>query len=106
MTHTGWIVRRIHNNQLQTYCGGHYGYQNGELTVLDGAAIYHVFQDQLDAGEFCVEVKYEVDAAGVLRLPQTQCDLKTQLDRLEHLAVQAGLYDAHDWLRARREGQR
>jgi hypothetical protein len=34
--------------------------------------------------------------------PQRQDALDDQLDDLERVAVRLGLYDAHDWLRARR----
>lgn len=37
--------------------------------------------------------------------PQSQVSLADQLDRLDHLAAQHGLYDAQDWLCARRHGQ-
>ena len=36
--------------------------------------------------------------------PQSQVSLADQLDRLDGLAAQHGLYDAQDWLRARRHG--
>lgn len=36
------------------------------------------------------------------RQGQDQRSLKDQLDTLEKLAVENGLYDAHDWLLARR----